>query len=308
MSDSAPFSIAVVGGCQARGIRLWCNALLPGSIGADWHVNVSPIGAPEEIEKHLGRFDLIITQIADGSDTPTMELASLRDRYPSVVSLPLFVFPGFHPDITSCGVREPTSHFIRGPIEQLQSTLVIAAYQLGVERRRVPRLFNSLVYEEMGYLDAFESSRAAVTAIYAEHGYDIASSFDTWLEDGVFMYTNNHPSMRVLGTLARQALLKAGLSPQELADVAAPHDDLANSVRWPTHKFISARIGVPTEPYYGRIASAATGDGDRWIDLTAFVNASYDVMKNFAPASFINTEKIAHALARLRKILGAPGV
>lgn len=305
MPDNADVRVAVIGGCQARGLRHWCAALLPGCQVADWHVNVSAAGAPAEIEKHLGYFNLFITQIADGSDTPSMERAALEAAFGQTVYLPLFAFPGFHPDVTPCGVTKPAFRFLRGPLEQLQSSIVIAAYQLGIPAARVPRLFNSLVFGELGYLDAFDESRAAATAVYAESGYDISAAIDLWLRDGAFMYTNNHPRMRVLGTLAHQALLKAGLQPLDPGDVPEPHDDLAQSVRWPTYEPIARRVGVAHEPLFGRLAAAVDDDRQRWLTLQTFVDASYAEFDGLAPGDFINTDVIAGAVERLRGLLDA---
>lgn len=307
MPDHDGLRIAVIGGCQARGLKNWCTALLPGCQAADWHVNVSAAGAPAEIEKHLGYFNLFITQIADGSDTPSLERAALEARFGQTIYLPLFAFPGFHPDITPCGVTKPEFRFVRGPLEQLQSSIVIAAYQLGIAASRVPRLFNSLVYAELGYLGAFDESRAAATSVYAESGYDISGAIDRWLQHGAFMYTNNHPRMRVLGTLAWQALRKAGLQPLDPDAVPEPFDDLAQSVRWPTHEPIARRAGIAAEPLFGRLAAAVDDDAQRWLTLEAFVEASYAAYGDLAPSDFINTEVIAGAVDGLRRLFDAPG-
>ncbi len=51
-----------------------------------------------------------------------------------------------------------------------------------------------------------ETYRGARVAI---DGYGLADAFDGWMRDGCFMYSGNHPHIRVLGTFARLILAKA---------------------------------------------------------------------------------------------------
>ena len=114
------------------------------------------------------------------------------------------------------------------------------------------------------------------------------------------MYTDNHPHIRVLGTLARLALERAGLT--ELARCDEPADSLANSLHWPVHQPVARRLGVGPSPYFRRSLHDGHPEAARDLRLEEFISgcyATYAQAGDFAPHV-----RITRAQAALTSLLG----
>jgi hypothetical protein len=309
MTRIAPgYRIAIVGSCQVSGLRRWTELMLPGVHVEAWHINVGPGSTPEVIAPRLPEFDLVIGQVADGSGGGVLEISRLRTLHGKVVYLPVLVFTGFHPDIFHCPLSEPWGGMLQGPLYALQSAIVVAAFRLGLPPERAVRLFNAAVFEHLGYFAAFEQARWALLKIFAESGYDLGGALGGWMRGGAFMYTENHPHLRVLRTLASLVLAKAGLDPAEVAESDAPPDDLAASLQWPVYPALARRIGVPGSLAFTRGSHDASDGESREMTLDAFVHETYRAMTALPENAFLPHAKLAFTTAKLRELLqaGAP--
>lgn len=300
------FRLAVVGGCQVVGVRRWAERLLPGVTVDAWHVNAAPSFAPEVVEPQITGHDLVICQLKEGSGGGNLEFSRLAASHRNVVFLPLFVFPGFHPDLISLSTATSPPQLVQGPMSVLQSAIIAAAYHLQIPPDRVPRLFNAFVFEALGYFSVFPQARAALQKINAEDGYDLGPAVDEWLRDGVFMYTDNHPHIRVLGTLTRMALQKAGIAIADPGNSDAPPDDLANSVQWPVYPAIARRIGVPGTQSFVRTIDTFPAGEPREMALDAFVRESYRVIAAAGPLD--RDGRVERTADVLKSVLGARGM
>ncbi len=309
------FRLAVVGGCQAPGIGRWARFLLPGAQVDAWHVSASQGWAPDVVAPQITDHDLVICQLPDGSGGGALEVTRLREVRENVVFLPLLVFTGFHPDMLTVRAEGEPPRFAIGPFSGYQSALVASAFCLGIPIERVPRLFNALVFDALGYFQAFVQAREALVRLGAEHGYDLAGACEEWLHEGVFMYSDNHPMIRVLGTLARQALVKAGLELAGLefaglefaglGEAPPPPDDLAVSHQLPCYPALARRIGVAGSLMFMRSSYGLPPGHSREMTLEEFVAMSYDVFAAARPRLEGRVEWTAEAL---RSLLGPRGV
>ncbi len=296
------FRVAVVGSCQVVGLRQWTERFLPGAMVQAWHVGSSPAASPELVAPQLDGADLVITQMPPDGESP-LDPGALKARHANVVYLPMLVFPGFHPDITfAVSATQP----LRGPLDTLQSEIVLAAFHLGLPPENVSRLFNALVFHALGYFDAFSGARAALVKIFAEQGFDLDAAIDEWLRDGAFMYSDNHPRLRVLRTLARMALTKAGLAPAEPPAADDPPDTLANSIHWPIYPAFCRRLGVPGSSDFIRSIHVARG-AERVVGLRAFVEETYRVLRE-VPAGQLQLEpRTLQTIETLRRLIETRG-
>jgi len=290
---------AIVGSCQTPGLAEWVRRLLPGADVRNWHADTTP-AAILDVADQIAGSDLVVTQFADDMDAGALAVTRLRERFANVVFMPVVVFAGFHPDITCCGLAIRPFAYVRGSLDVLQSTIALAAYQLELPASRVPRLYNALVFEALGYVDAFADARAAFLDAFAAHGYGLADAFDGWMRDGCFMYSDNHPHIRVLGTFARLILAKAGFP---TADAASPPDILANSVQWPVYPAIGRRIGVAGSTVFVRAAYGIPEGQSRDLTLQAFVEASYRVFATVGREHLDRVPRVMRATETLRSLL-----
>lgn len=237
--------IGIIGGCQVSGLRNWASALLDGVEVESWHVGINEASSPDRVLERLPTYDLVISQVADGSNGGRLEVSRIWDEHPTVMFIPTFVFSGFQPDI--CAVHELAAPHrqLKGLLGGLMSTIVVAAHYCGFSASEAEDLFNELVMAKLGYFDKFEASRHFAINAYEGCAIDISDDFDEWAERGTFMYSDNHPDIRVLGALAYRVLSLAGLSPKAINNVVCPADDLSLSVQWPVYPEIAKKLKIP---------------------------------------------------------------
>ncbi len=189
-----------------------------------------------------------------------------------------------------------------------QSAIVIAAHHLGVPPTRVPRFFNALVFEQLGYFAAFNQARAAAEKIFAEQGYDLSGAIETWMKGGSFMYFENHPHIRVLGTLARLALEKTGLELADPWEENPPPDDLSGSLQWPVYPALARRLGIAGSFCFMRAISHTPAGQDRRLSVEMFVRETYRMLDESAPIGFEHNPLVEAAVEALRNLLGGGGI
>ena len=301
--DYCSYRVAIVGGCQCVGLGEWIRRLLPGAQVSHWHVHSSPDLTPGQILPQMAGSDLVVTQFSDEMVGGDLGPARLSEHFKNVVFMPVFVFGGFHPDIVFCGLSEEPFAFVRGPLNILQSGIALAAYHLDVPVERVPRLYNAVVFEALGYFDAFDHARSACTEVLSDQGYDVADAFDAWMREGCFMYSDNHPHIRVLRSFAEAILAKAQLMPASVAHDAVPPDLLSHSVQWPVYPALARRLGIPGSIAFTRALHAVSAGESREITLQAFVEASYGVFASVGRDRLDRVPRIMDDVARLRRLV-----
>ena len=300
--------VAVIGSCQAAGLAGWIRLLLPAATVDGWHVGTAR-SSPDAILHYLSAtdthggvrpgYDLIITQIEDHEHDGQLAIATLRRLCPIVVFLPILVFRGFHPDRLQC-FQEDGTHFVLPSLGLFHPAIVAAAVRLRIPAAGVPALFNNLVFRTAGYHTVFAGARDALLASFAAHGYDLAAPFEDWMRDGAFMYTDNHPRIRVLGSLARQVLGKAKFAMAEVT--TPPVDTLEESVKWPIYPSLARALGVAGADSFGRAAHEVLPGESRDMGLDAWVAEAYCGYAAAGSLAFYPTWVLDNTIAALEEL------
>lgn len=234
--------VAVVGGCQAEGLAEATRHLIPGAIVSAWHAGVHPPDAPELIVQKLKGYDLVLTQIVSGHGLAELEIENLSKVHSNAHFMPTFVFPGFHPD-QSYAFDE--NGLISAVHSDFHSKIAVAGFLLGLSPERTLRLYNSLIFAELGYFEAFDAARLAIEAHMREAGFDVEGLITEWLGSiGSFMYMTNHPNVHILAHLCRQVYIRLGLIPKTTALPRIGKDHLGESFTWPVYPALAARVGA----------------------------------------------------------------
>ncbi len=237
-----PLRIAIIGGCQAEGLRVATQALLPQASVSAWHVGVHPPDAPEVILESLRPFDWVLTQITPGYGPDILLLENLRRELKRVQFVPTVVFGGFHPDMTY--IFTPGG-LISAVHSDFHSKIAIAGFLLGLSPGRTLGLYNAVVFAELGYFDVFAASRIAMEDALRDQGFDISGLFDDWLRDvGPFMYMVNHPNVALLAALCRDMYVRLGLLSAKASIPPIGKDHLGESFTWPLYPPLAKRLGL----------------------------------------------------------------
>ena len=209
MSPPESPRIAIIGGCQVRGLAAATKVLVPQASVSAWHVGLHDIDDAKLFEQ-LGEFDLIISQVSLYAGHEQLDITRLRQADYPVVYLPTIAFTGFHPD---CSYIFCESGVLKGYCSDLHSNIVVSSYLLGLSKERVSKLFNRFIFSHLGYDHAFDLSRSALFENFGREDYPIEEYFDRWARTlGTFMYTMNHPHISVMADLCALALDKSALS------------------------------------------------------------------------------------------------
>lgn len=155
--------------------------------------------------------------------------------------LPAVTFAGFHPDTVY--VNGPEGHF-RAASGPYHSRIAIAAYLAGINSRDAELLFNTLIFDKLGYFESYNKSREFLISTFRQFEIEIDLYFDRWRKLGCFMHSINHPKISVLCDLAAAACSHLGTrdDPDDSRLLMVP-DTLAVRPQMPMYPEIAREIG-----------------------------------------------------------------
>jgi len=296
--------IVVLGNCQSHGIGHGLAHLLPEARVEVAQLN-GPADAPRaQVARRLVKdCDIVFTQRLDAR-YGALGTQALAGTGKPVVPVPKIIFRGYQPDIAYLEVGGQTKY---SPIGAYHSSIVAAAFSLGVAEADVPMLFNRLVYARLGHFDVFGKARTLLAEELAAFGPDFVACFDSWHARGPFMHTLNHPRVFVLADIARVAAIRAGLLPADAPPVVLAFDHLAGNTIWPVYPEIAETLGVPAGLVFKRAVTPAATAHVLHLGLTAFIRESYASYARL-PAEAFRSGAIGEARQPLAAFLGCdPG-
>ncbi len=248
----------LISNCQTFGLvnslRLMCPDIeVEGIDVADYRRRTA------EIDEMMGACDRVVLN----HEVQTTANADHR-RAIRVSMLPAFAFGAYHPDLTYVlSDGQP----VEGPNNHYHSAIAFAAYCLGLSVDETERLFTGETFARFGFYDHWQHERDSVVSTYASHGMDVAVAIRQWGRVDPFMWSTNHPKIRVLYDLARIFLLKEGYQVRDSG--LLPHDNLVLGPCFPVYPAIGEQVGVSGNYYFKRL-------GDyRQLDLREFLIDSF---------------------------------
>lgn len=252
---------------------------------------------PERREAVLARVRMsdLVLSTASGPEYGELSHVNLPDNTARAAFIPTFAFAGFHPDIAYV---ETPDGMLQSPLGEINSALVVAGALAGLPAIRLRRLFNTMIYSEFGYLDAYESSVSEAVAQMAALGLDMADRIAAWRERGCFMYTVNHPKAFVLVDIAKAACMALGIDLASAEDEAAFFPDpLSLAQVFPVYPEIAKRLGVAGSHLFKPTSSGAT---PRVYDLGGFIDRSLEMYARTDPSAWRVSPRVAAMADYLR--------
>ena len=142
---------------------------------------------------------------------------------------------------------------VRSGCSPYHSVLAAAAFANGLTEERALQLFNSYFFARLGYLDRFAPWKDLLLSKAQEIGYDLHKDFQDWLRQGAFMHTWQHPTVRVMASVAVRAIAKANLR-QTVDDPHDVPDALAHATALPVFPEIARSAGVAPIAGFRKVA------------------------------------------------------
>jgi len=282
--------IVVTSNCQLGGLHAALSAMLPDDeVIAVPYLGVEP---PELVDLLPG------AQVWVSSMHPS-EARPVLDRLGSpaqLVSIPLLLFTGFHPDIVH--LADPAGGEVESAVGGYSSAVVGWGWRQGWDAERIIDRFTPATFAALGYLSAWEGGVRLARYVFDEAVCD----FEGWFlplvaRNRVFMLTDNHPTIEALVQLARIVGRQVGADPAAVAypwELVIPDGLLATSAVWPVYPGISDSQDRPG------VFVWRCPDGEL-IDLETFVVRSLALLATHDPAEvttsrFANDERLAATL------------
>lgn len=293
--------IAVVGVCQVYAIADALAHLLDDcEILAFEGSAVRNAGQFDRATQILAESDVILAHRLPAEFGP-LSAPELLERHPNTVTIPNVSFTGFHPDCIyiTCQGKQYAS-----PVGVYNSAIVAASFALGLAEERVPRLFNSFIYQRLGYLDEFPRAERVLRQALADWGMDVAREWSQWMAQGPFMHTINHPRACLLASVAKVAAAKAGLVPVDAPIPKLSYDFLAQNTIWPVYPELARRIDVPGSLAFKRVGGPDLLKGHGvMLPLPKFIAGSYRMYADYPPEVFA-LDVVARVRRELEAVVG----
>jgi hypothetical protein len=233
--------VGVLFNCQHKGLANAFRALHP-----EWEVISFELGkvGTEEAQQSaaalLRTCDRVLT-VPIGDRTFGPLLTDRLKKECNLHVLPGVAFFGFHPDTVY--IFGPRGHF-SAATRHYHSRIAVAAFLAGFSIEEAEILFNSLVYEKLGYFDYYGKSGAFLVNRFKLFGVDIEPWLEKWKASGCFMHSINHPKIHVVCDLALIACSIMGVDTKnDDGRLQAVPDNLAAGPQIPLYPEIAQRIG-----------------------------------------------------------------
>jgi hypothetical protein len=288
--------IGVVGTCQAPGIGIGLQQLLPD----DQVIAIEGTAARRENYLNEAAAKLHECPIVFGhhlaDDFGPLSTAAMRHKHRNFHLVPNIAFTGFHPD---CIYINDGNRVYQSPMQDYHSAIAAAAFALGLDARAALQLFNENVYRRLGYFEEFTTARAYLAKIMAEAGYNISMEWSHWMARAPFMHSINHPKAFVLAGIAKLMASKAMLIGYTQSFVEPVHDTLSIDPVWPVYPELAAALNLEGSRLFKLNGGPdfATGQGVFMI-LPDFVEGSYAAYDTYPAAAF----KVP-AVERVRQVI-----
>ena len=288
--------IGVLFNCQSVGLANGFRAIFPSSHVVSFTIN-SMEENRNEILSELRSCDVVFS-LPPQHVNNFVPYDVLSSNIRKLCVLPPIIFSGFHPDSIYWSDCPKLSSSAVGPYH---SRVIVAGYLGTLSVSETATLFNRLVYQRLGYFDAFGASVTFITGIFRTYGIDLKYFLDRWISRGCFMHSVNHPKSFVLGDLALAGCQIAGLLPVE--DDAARFemlpDSLAHHPKFPLLPEIAENIGLRGHKLFKAHSSPLDGSRVELLSIEEFIERSFGAYDAIAPDVLLAGDGVRSACLKL---------
>ncbi|MGO1120760.1 GSCFA domain-containing protein [Rhodovibrionaceae bacterium A322] len=244
-----PKKIVIVGNCQTIPLGRYLRASLPDAeVVRLRRFDLTKTEEQKATQALYEDADLIFSQGNSVKNLGSFSSSNLQtdDRasfFPSVF------FSGFHPDFS---VVHSEGAELESAIGSNHSSIVVAAFKLGLSAEETIKLFNRRTYEALGFFEVWQSGKQHLIGSFEKHDLQIKDTFRRWKQRGVFMHTPPHPCSFVMHDVGELLLQKAGVVPAISAASAERYLTKyeLDMIVWPLYPEVAEARGRAGELYF----------------------------------------------------------
>lgn len=257
--------IAIIGNCQCESLATCLGAMTAGGLQTEIYMIHEIVRDPQRLAQVLDESNYIFAQ--------TSLRPHLRDDQAHKVRyFPTIAFSAYHPDLTFVRGTRMGGDFetVSNPLSGYHSLISLFGFMSGISLEDILTFYHPGVYSRLGYFDQWDEARRQLLAEGESSGMPLGGMFERWAKGDAFMYSSNHPTLRVMEDIARELLRRIGWTPA----VDSIHSVVADPLRampiWPIYPEIGARLGVRGSMLFKRHEPEAS------LSLRELVTSSYE--------------------------------
>lgn len=244
--DYTPLScarIALVGNCQSSAVASILRRVKDIRVEIVVDINLMGSEAYQHAHwavAHTDRVDFCFSQqMSDSFGEISSDKLKRKygGRFKSFTNL---YFTGFHPDIIYLGARGVR---IQSAMGDYNSRVALLGYVHEMDVGETVSLFNSEVYNKLGFYDQFRESRKELLTRDALNDVRFAEEFFCISENSLPLYSVNHPTVHVLAPLAERIVAETGANRPKLEPDFVINPLIEGSI-WPIYPEISSHLAL----------------------------------------------------------------
>ena len=262
-------SIGVVGHCQAASLAKVMGAITRRDDFDHIHMGGLRSESRDNIAETLTKHDSLIVLSNFLAEIKTY----LSDKLGKIeiIVAPTIYFTGYHPDFVHA------TGGVRSPLGNPQSAIGLYGLLNRLTIEETAKLYCDYAYESLGYYNHWKSSIEMLRAESNISGIDLVSMLPRWQASGCFLFTPNHPMLRVMIDIGVALVEKMGQTIHLRRPDRLMVDPFQNGPIFPVFPEIASRIGLDGDYMFrGPVKNAA--DFTPWqagLDLVPFLHKFY---------------------------------
>lgn len=281
--------IVVISNCQGEGLANCLQAMNP-RVEVNFCLVTELQNGNRNISDLLSSYDYIFAQ------------KFISDSVPSEFSQKVFYFPSiafsaFHPDITYLRGRRHGGNIetVESLMVSYHSSIAVFGYLHGLTVEQILGFYNPFVFSRLGYIDGWNDARELLLDEGMDVGMPLNALFTKWAKRGCFMYSFNHPELKVISDIAVTLMRSANIPVINNNGSQFLQDPLKAMPVWPVYPEVAARYGMEGDYAFKR------HDPHSVIDLRTFVEDSYSNYANYERESL---EPLNFKMEDFNRLLG----
>jgi GSCFA family/Polysaccharide biosynthesis enzyme WcbI len=261
--------IVVIANCQGEGL-VSCLKAMNSNVVADFCIVTEIQNGTRSILELLNTYDFVFAQKFIADSVP-LDLTHKVFYFPSIA------FSAFHPDITYLRgkKRGGTVETVESLMVSYHSAIAVFGYLHKLSVDQILGFYNPFVFAQLGYIDALDESRKLLLEEGVNTDTPLNELLSSWSQRGCFMYSFNHPELKVIADIAISLMKKAKITIVNHNVSQFLSDPLKAMPVWPIYPEIAARYGMKGDYAFKR------HDPHGVIDLRIFVESSYANYANY---------------------------
>lgn len=190
----------------------------------------------------------------------------------SVALFSTLTFQGYHPDCVYLNLGK-----IKSPIGDYHSSIVTLAYKMELNEADTLSLFNSIIYNRLGYYDLFKTEIKSIETQFNKFNLEPERDFSFSFKSEKMMHTINHPKLELLEELTKALFRQQAIPYNDISTIDYLVDNFPNSAVFPLYPEIAEKLHLKGSYLFKSDDKLAIETSIAHFDLSQFISKSFEI-------------------------------